>query len=186
MRGWRTSVRALLGVVISMAVCGSAMAGDKPDALAILKKHPEFVTLTQYTDMKTGDVNLVATLCRRKDADCEMFVDKGNDLPAMADYVYLFAVYEGKYGQAKGASSAGGKGAAAALLEEAKTKGYGQALLGYYTGKYPCKDSQDAAACVLHKLWGAGAIERRIFRKESDGSYALIFVDEDGSSIWSN
>ena len=179
MRAWKASLGILLGALA--VCCSSAAADDKPDALALLKQHPEFATLTKVTDITKGGAVVDITLCRHKNGNCERFEAKADKAADLADYVYLFAAYKGKYAASKPATPKSAKPLADGFLQEVQDKGYGQSLLDFYSSKMACGDQKDIAGCVLHKLFGSIGIQRYIVERTYGGGVSILTADEDGT-----
>ena len=181
MRVSRTSIGMLLGILTLMAWGPSALADDKPDALALLKLHPEFVTLTKVTNVIKGRSWLDITLCRHTTGDCERFNAAASRSDDLADYVYLFAVFKGKYAPSKPVTQKGRKWLGNGLLQDAQDKGYGQTLLDHYSSKTACGDQKDIPGCVLHSLFGSIKIQRFIVERGDAGEVGILTADEDGT-----
>ncbi len=159
-----------------------------PDSLAALEAHPESVKLKKITDVVNGGVYFQAILCRKKRAACDMFESHGGTdaVSGFADYVYLFAIYRSKFDKKTPAGAAGGSAdMAQGLLDEAKAKQSGQAILDYYNAKYPCAGAKNDVKCVLHSLWKDAAMGRFYYRASDDGGYSIQDADEDGETLFS-
>jgi hypothetical protein len=164
----------LLGALCALMVYAlPASADGKPDAVALLKGHPEFVSMTMTTNLGTGEQTARITLCRDVHARCETFDSDGKSLTGLADYAYLCAVYKDDCTSGKHTKS---KTNADGLQKEATDKGYGQALLDHYGMKYDCAHAKDATACILHHLFLDTGIRRSIAIHNGNG---FMFMDAD-------
>jgi len=176
------ALQLVLGMCFTLVAWGSASAApDKLDGLTLLEKHPEFATVLKVTTLNDKTTILRITLCRSKlkTANCEMFEGNADHLQEMADYVTLYAVYQGRYDRSK--SGAPEKTLADGLLQEAAAKGYGQALLDHYNGRFPCPKSKSLTTCILHKLSLATLNQRYVMEPLTKRSgYVLLRADEQG------
>jgi len=168
---------------LCLALCAwsaAVPAADKPDGLALLKSHPEFVTITKITSLGDQTATVHMTLCRSKHqaVNCELFEGKADAMEAMADYVYLYANYQGKYD--KTASGKPAKSLADGLLKEAADKGYARDLLDHYARQYACSGAKDMTACTLHHLF-VSTVSQRYIMERSGHQITLLEADEDGS-----
>jgi len=173
-----------VSLIFCAAVCatlsGLAKADDQPSGLGLLKQHPEFATITKITDLadQTGRVDIALCRSKRQAVNCELFEGTPASLEAMADYVYLYAVYRGKYD--KTAAGKPTQTLADGLLREAADKGYARALLDHYSAKYTCNREKDPTDCVLHKLFVSSVTWRYIMQHSGHAVY-LLHAKEDGS-----
>lgn len=165
------------GLLLLTAWAGACQADDKPDTLALMKQYPKFVEAIRTTDLNTRESTLRLTLCRSRDENCESFDADSKQADTLADYVYLCAVYDNDCRHGEHAKTRGKN--ADALIQEAKDKGYGQALLDHYSAEYDCGQAKDIAACVLHKLFTAARVHRTIAEGDRDSVY-YVEAGEDG------
>jgi hypothetical protein len=165
--------------VLLASVLASAHAADAtPDSLSILKQYPDFAKVVTTTDLKANTATLDVTLCRRKRENCEMFRGDPKSAQGIEDYAYLCAVYENDCMYGRNALVRNSR--AAGLIQEAKDKGYGQAILARYGSQYDCAKAKDATACILHHLFRAAGIHRFIV-EISGHSTSYLEADEDGT-----
>ena len=186
MRTWVVWAGIFLGLAALTVRCDEPPAGGPPDSLALLKAHPEFAEITKITNLNADTAVVRISLCRskRQAVNCEMFESRAAHSGQLADYVYLFAVYAGKYDKSVSAKSS--KGPAHGLLQDAADHGYGQVLLNEYTGKFDCKQSKDTRGCILHQLFKSAQIQRYIVER-SGHAVTLLEADEDGKgSVFEN
>ncbi len=177
MRTWKMYAIASIAALMLMSQCVGAVADDRPNSLELLKRHPEFVTLTRVTELSSGTAVIYITLCRQKTSNCERFESNASTTDELADYVYLFAVYKGKYAPKKPGV---GKTLAVAFLQEAQDSGDGKTLLDYYSGKTDCSGNQDVPRCVLHSLYKSIRIQRYIVEHDDVGGVGIFNADENG------
>jgi len=168
---------SIAGLLVMASWMQAGLADEKPDTLALMKQYPAFVEAIRTTDLNDRAAKVRITLCRSKHDHCEAFETDAGHSGTMADYAYLCAVYDndcrhGEHAKTKGKN-------ADALIQEAKDKGYGQAVLDYYTTKYDCAQAKDPTACVLHKLYTTAGVHRTI--AERDGhTISYVEAGEDG------
>jgi hypothetical protein len=168
----------------SLALCAAnAIAEDAPDGLALLKRHPQFATVLKITKF-SGETfssqydEAQIMLCRSLDPDvyCERFDGNAARLDDLADYAYLFAVYQGGYGRFK--PGRGDKNLAESFLEEAADGTYARALLHAHDDG-SCGKAKDPTRCIMHKLYEDIGIQRYATFKEKH-SLTSYSTDEQG------
>lgn len=188
MRAGKIIQALILAALIAVGWCGSAVAANKPDGLALLKQYPDFATITRVSDLSYDGVRIFITLCPYSTAACDRFEITDGNARRLADYVYMFFVFKGYYPSPDPMAGTGEKSRAAGLLQEAQDKGYGKALLDYYAAKTHCTSVDDVVGCVLRRLNreqaddGAGLdywVQRYVVERHKSGAVSILAVDED-------
>ena len=161
-----------------------AMADRKPDTVAILKQ-ARMTGVFKIEDLTTGTISYRIEFCA--DEDCDRFEADAGKLRMLADYAYLFAVYDGGYNKYYVYPPAGSKRLGAEefpnpMVTDAKEKGYAQAVLDSYRVRYHCPEGSEERKCVMHELFEHTGVRRYSVKNDEGESYSP--VDEDNKPLY--
>lgn len=132
--------------------CAIAAGDAKPDTVAIFQAQRDDVAIKKITNLADQRIDYKIEICEVN--DCDEFVtsaSRSDSLTLLADYVYLYSVYEVGYPDFSSPLSSGGY-KHLPFIEDAVNSGKAPKLLSQYANSLGCSLGKDADKCVLNKL----------------------------------
>lgn len=171
---WFLAVLVLFGL--------PAWANENIDTVSLIKQQGKNVHIVRVDDLKAGSAVYQIRICVE---DCAVWEAPAESEQALADYVYLYALYKGYHKDDRHFSNDEGMGWATfrylpMIVNDSKS-GFGRQLLNKYGSEYACRAGKSQSLCVLHQLFVNHKI-RRYGTHWDEGANLITALNEVGNT----
>ena len=157
-----------LFLVAALCVTPAIMADTVPSEFMDIMK---LASVNKIENLSSNTTVYRVEFC--PDQTCDMFAADQSNSAILADYAYLFAVYD--------ESADYYSGTAGKTTSAAQRQSIADAILQHDAKSYGCPAGDQQVKCVMHALFKVGKLKR--YSSNADEGTTYTEVDEDGQDI---